>query len=450
MGNEHWVECKLGDVIRIKNGYAFKTKDFKKTGDIPVIKQTQLAGEKVDLSNCVYVDKSFLKTQSDFVLVKGDVLMGMSGSLGKFSIYDLDKPALQNQRTGKLVPISLKHLNNKYYWYYLNTTERLLKEKGKGLGVNNISADDIEDLPFPLPPLNEQKRIVEKLDAVLPKVRQSRERLERISMILKKFRQSVLAAACSGRLTEEWREGKGMVNNFDKESISDFPYEIPENWIWIELDNISDGFQYGTSSKSEINGKVPVLRMGNLQNGRIDWSDLKYSNDKNDIAKYKLRKGDVLFNRTNSPDLVGKTSIFKGDQEAIFAGYLIRIKHKKQYLHSNYLNYSLNTVRAREWCKAVKSDGVSQSNINAQVLASFLVPLPPLSEQQEIVRQVETLFALADSLEEKYQSAISRVNKIELAVLAKAFRGELADADPGDEPAEELLGRILREKGSSE
>jgi type I restriction enzyme S subunit len=89
-------------------------------------------------------------------------------------------------------------------------------------------------------------------------------------------------------------------------------------------------------------------------------------------------------------------------------------------------------------------------NINSKEIRSLSIPLPPLPEQQEIVRRVETLFAFADSLEEKYQSAISRVNKIEQAVLAKAFRGELAEADPNDEPAEELLERILMEKGSLE
>lgn len=443
---EHWVECKFGDVIQIKNGYAFKTKDFNKTGGVPVIKQTQLAGEKVDLSKCVYVDKSFLKSKSNFILKKGDVLLAMSGSLGKYCVYDLDEPALQNQRTGKIEPISIKHLNKRYYWHYLNTLETLLKEKGKGLGVSNVSPSDIENLPFPLPPLNEQKRIVEKLDTILPRVKNAKTRLEKIPAILKKFRQSVLAAACSGRLTEDWREGNSISNNYSGETSREEPYELLDDWLWVELNHLSNGFQYGTSSKSEITGKVPVLRMGNLQNGLIDWSDLKYTNDDSEIKKYALSYGDVLFNRTNSPDLVGKTAIFKEERIAIFAGYLIRIKYKLEFINSDYLNFCLNSERAKEWCKQVKIDGVSQSNINAQVLSTFLIPLPPLEEQHEIVRRVEKLFALADSLETKYKKAFARVEKIEQAILAKAFRGELVEPNPNDEPAEELLKRILEEK----
>jgi type I restriction enzyme S subunit len=424
MGNEHWVEVALENLCTICTGKR-DVNEGNSEGKFIFFTCAQ-DPTKIDFS----------EFSGEAILIAGNGFFNVKYFDGEFNAY---------QRTYVLQNFKIL---SRYLYLYIKFSLDTLTQDSRGTTVKYIRLSNLQNHLIPLPPLNEQKRIVEKLDAVLPKVRQSKERLEKIAIILKKFRQTVLAAACSGRLTEKWREGKETINNFNKEPLSDFPYEIPKNWIWTELDNISDGFQYGTSSKSESNGKLPVLRMGNLQNGRIDWSDLKYSNDKNDISKYKLHEGDVLFNRTNSPDLVGKTSIFKGDQGAIFAGYLIRIKHKKQYLNSDYLNYSLNTVRAREWCKEVKSDGVSQSNINAQILASFLVPLPPLPEQQEIVRRVETLFSLADSLEEKYQSAISRVNKIEQAVLAKAFRGELAEADPDDEPAGELLERILREKGN--
>ncbi|HOT58394.1 MAG TPA: restriction endonuclease subunit S [Spirochaetales bacterium] len=336
----------------------------------------------------------------------------------------------------------------KLIYYYVQSSYFLEQrdELATGSTQEALTDSNAVKLIIPLPPLNEQKRIVEKLDAILPKVKSAKARLEKIPVILKKFRQSVLAAACSGRLTEDWREGKSISNNYLGEKIEEGPYELQDDWLWVELKNISSSFQYGTSSKSEKEGKVPVLRMGNLQNGLIDWSDLKYTNDDSEIKKYALSYGDVLFNRTNSPDLVGKTSIYKEKRTAIFAGYLIRINYKPEYINSDYLNYCLNTERAKEWCKQVKTDGVSQSNINAQVLSTFLIPLPPLEEQQEIVRRVEKLFALADSIEAKYKKALERVEKLEQSILAKAFRGELVEPDPNDEPAEELLKRILEEK----
>jgi type I restriction enzyme S subunit len=169
--------------------------------------------------------------------------------------------------------------------------------------------------------------------------------------------------------------------------------------------------------------------MGNLQNGKIDWGDLKYSSNSEEIKKYKLLPDTVLFNRTNSPELVGKASIYRGERPAIFAGYLIRINNHRDYLCSDYLNYCLNTNYARLFCSKVKIDGVSQSNINAQKLASFEVPLCSLREQQEIVRRVEELFALADKIENRVKIATDRADKMTQSILAKAFRGELVPTE---------------------
>lgn len=100
-----WIKCLLGDVVKVQNGYAFPRKDFQKIG-IPLIRQSNLAGDRVSLKNCVYLDPKWIETKPDFILHKNDVLIGMSGTVGKLCIYDLDQPALQNQRTGRIVPRS--------------------------------------------------------------------------------------------------------------------------------------------------------------------------------------------------------------------------------------------------------------------------------------------------------------------------------------------------------
>jgi type I restriction enzyme S subunit len=215
------------------------------------------------------------------------------------------------------------------------------------------------------------------------------------------------------------------------------------------LENLCEGFQYGTSAKSQKSGKIPVLRMGNIQNGKIDWTDLVYTSDKDEINKFILKQGDVLFNRTNSPELVGKTAIYRGEQPAIFAGYLIRIKNYPE-LNSEYLNYCLNTIYAKEFCQQVKTDGVSQSNINAQKLGKFPLPLPPLAEQHEIVRRVDALFKKADEIEARYKRAKAFVDKLTQSILVKAFRGELVPQDPNDEPASVLIEKIKEEKSKQE
>jgi len=185
--------------------------------------------------------------------------------------------------------------------------------------------------------------------------------------------------------------------------------------------------------------------MGNIQNGEIDWTSLVYTSDAGDIEKYTLRPNTVLFNRTNSPELVGKTGIYRDDRPAIFAGYLIRIVQGES-LDPEYLNFCLNTQSFKEYCLAVKSDGVSQSNINAKKLAGHTIPFADLREQHEIVRRVNALFRLADAVENRYAAGKAVVDNLAQSILAKAFRGELVPQEPTDESAEKLLERLRRQQ----
>src|SRR5690606_38025985 len=153
--------------------------------------------------------------------------------------------------------------------------------------------------------------------------------------------------------------------------------------------------------------------------------------------------GDVLFNRTNSPELVGKTSIYKGEIPAIYAGYLIKIENNRDILDSDYLNFYMNTPQVKVWCNEVKSDGVSQSNINAKKLAELEISLPPLQEQQEIVRRVECLFAKADTIEARYLTLKAKIDSLPQSILHKAFKGELVPQLPTDGDAKDLLAEIM-------
>lgn len=361
---------------------------------------------------------------------------------------------------------------SRYLLFYIRSIEDWLSTQGTGSTFTAINKSDLEQISIPLAPLPEQQRIVTKLEHLLLKVEASQKRLEKLPVILKRFRQSVLAAACSGRLTADWREKNRHSENIDtvidalrkrheteaktaaqKEKLRKIfsvseendSSELPEGWRFLALNKLCASFDYGTSAKSKHEGKVPVLRMGNIQNGKLDWSDLVYTSDKGEIENYKLSPNTVLFNRTNSPELVGKTAIYRGEQPAIFAGYLIRVNPFPE-LDPEYLNFCLNTNCAKEFCARVKTDGVSQSNINAQKLGTFEIPFCMVAEQQEIVRRVESLFKLVDQIEIRYNKARASVDKLTQSILAKAFRGELVPQDPNGEPVSVLLERINSKK----
>ena len=159
----------------------------------------------------------------------------------------------------------------------------------------------------------------------------------------------------------------------------------------VVLKSICDSFEYGTSEKSSTSGAVPVLRMGNIVDGTIDWNDLVYTDNEQDIEKLSLRKGDVLFNRTNSPVHVGKTALYENDRSAIFAGYLVRVNYRKDAIRGKYLSYILNSNPIMQHGFSVMVRSINQANISASLLAQYEIPLPSLKDQDEIISKLEVI-----------------------------------------------------------
>ena len=289
-------------------------------------------------------------------------------------------------------------------------------------------------------------------------------------MIADELRKSILQAAIQGKLTEQLptdgdarellekirAEKQRLIKEkkIKKESplpaISDdeIPFDIPDNWCWVHLGDICTNFQYGTSKKSSISGLMPVLRMGNLKNGYIDYQNLVYTSDEYDIKQYNLQFDDLLFNRTNSSDLVGKTSIYKGELPAIYAGYLIRIT--PIMTNSDYINMVMQSSYYKEFCYEVQSRGVSQCNINAEKIRKFLIPFPPLDEQLRIVEKVDELMTELNSLEKDEQILNQLQNdfpkRLKASLLQAAIQGKLTEQLPDDGDARDLLQSIQQEK----
>ena len=426
--SKNWQICQLGDVLTLINGRAYKKEEMLTEG-VPILRIQNLnGGNKWFYSN--------LELQEDKYCYKNDLLYAWSATFGPYW-SKWDHKLIYHYHIWK---IETSPALNKQFAYYalLNITEAL-KASAHGVAMPHITKAGMEAWEIQLPPISEQKIIAEKLDTLLAQVESTKARLEQIPQILKRFRQAVLGAAVSGKLTEDWR---------DNSSLS--------GWIEGKLGEFIKKPSYGTSSKSNKEGLIPVLRMGNLQGGLLDWTDLVYTSDTIEIEKYKLEYNDVLFNRTNSPELVGKTAIYKSEQPAIYAGYLIRVQCLPD-LNPDYLNYHLNSILGRQYCYSVKSDGVSQSNINAQKLIAYPITVPPLPEQHEIVRRVEQLFAYADTIEKQVNNALARVNNLTQSILAKAFRGELTaqwraenpELISGENSAAALLEKIKAERAAS-
>lgn len=423
-----WVITKFGHILESIVGGSTPSKANASyfRGSVPFMTVKDMT-ERFPTKTVDNISKEALKQMSSGLAPKDSLIISVRMSLGK-----IVRPKFATAFNQDLKVLNVKNgIDKTYVEYFWRSKWNEIRQLGTGTTVKGIRLDNIQNLEIPIPPYAEQLRISEKLDAILALSKQSLDRLEKIPGILSRFRQAVLDTATCGGVTAKWR------------------YDNQKEFLWktVELSSVATDFSYGTSAKSDKAGKVPVLRMANIQQGKLDWSKLVYTSNPAEIEKFKLIPGDVLFNRTNSPELVGKTAVYSETREAIFAGYLIRIRCTSD-LVPEYLNYCLGSPKGREFCWKVKADGVSQSNINAKKLARFTFQLPPVDEQVEICRQVKLLLELGDSIEAKYIAILDKIERITPSVLLKAFNGKLLAQNPNDEPAEVLLSNIERHYSS--
>lgn len=284
----------------------------------------------------------------------------------------------------------------RFLYHYLHYRRGYFPSVAVGATVKSLRLRHFEQLPVALTSLYEQHRIVEILDEAFEGIAKAKanteKNLQNARALFDSYRQAVL---------------------------------LSRKWKWKTLGELCHGVEYGSSAKSKGTGRVAVLHMGNIQDGRLTWDKSVYTDNADEINKYLLKHNDVLFNRTNSLALVGKTAIYKSEAPAIFAGYLIRIHRKEELLDADYLNYFLNSKVAVDYGKTVVSSSVNQANINGAKLMRYPIPTPSLVEQRSIVRTLDTLSAECQRLMAIYQSKLAMLEELKKSLLHSAFAGQL-------------------------
>ena len=283
----------------------------------------------------------------------------------------------------------------------------------------------------------------EPASVLLERIRTEKAKLVKEKKIKKDKNESIIYRGEDNSYYEKFL-ATGEVKCIDDE----IPFEIPNGWEWCGLSLLIYPPKYGTSKKSVPSGILPVLRMGNIQDGEIVFDKLVFSNDLDDNKKLLLQYGDLLFNRTNSAELVGKTAIFRGQRNAIFAGYLILLR--PIFINSEYLNLLLNTPYARDYCNEVKTIGVQQCNINAEKISNLLVPIPSLFETVRIVEKVKNIALPIIKYGELYQKLKQLNGELPIilrkSILQEAIQGKLVPQIAEEGTAQELFEQIRQEK----
>ena len=320
-------------------------------------------------------------------------------------------------------------LNADYIQFFINTKREYYKNNKKGSAIPHLNKELFREMPFPLPPLPEQQRIVEQIESLFAKLDEVKEKAQEVVDRVETNIEAILYNAFSGKLTQSWR----------KENC------IDDNWENSTLSKIVSGLKYGSSDKSDYNNNgTPVLRIPNIGEGVIDFSDLKYMQGELENSSHEVFENDILIIRSNgSRDLVGKCALVPAlEQRYAYASFLIRIKASDKVL-PNYLVRYINSSMARGqlFAKAKSSSGIH--NINSKELGSIRIAVPTIEEQTEILKIIELLIKKELDVKNITGQMIENIAELKKSILAKAFRGELGTNIKTEESAIELLKSIL-------
>ncbi|EHR41524.1 restriction endonuclease subunit S [Alishewanella jeotgali] len=478
--HESWERVTLQDVVEVVNGYAFSSSGFNTGKGLPLIRIRDIVSGKTDTT----YEGDYSK---DYIVNSGDLLVGMDGDF--HSAFWRSGIALLNQRVCKLTA-NENFYNQKFLAYLLPGYLGAINQSTSAVTVKHLSSKTIQSIPLPLPTRKEQDRLVEKLEELFSEFDNGIEELKAAQTKLSQYRQSLLKSAVEGSLTERWRaenraqvqetgeqllarilkqrreqwqqqklaefaeKGKTPPKNWQdaypepvQPDTTDLP-KLPEGWVWASVDQLALNKRYGSSSKTNDDSSgVPVLRMGNIQDGKLDYSNLKYLPvDHKEFPDLLLNNGDLLFNRTNSAELVGKSAVYRDIGKPVsYASYLISVTFTEHFLPEIAAHY-INSVLGKKWLAEVMNQTAGQANVNGTKLGELAIPLPPFAEQLALIQGITNEF---DSIDRQIEATALGLKQSEAQrknILKSAFSGQLVSQDPNDEPASVLLEKIKRER----
>lgn len=403
-----WRVTTLGSVlIRMTNGVNINQIDLCSADALPISRIETIANEKIDFSHVKYCIPSTEQKQK-YILKKGDILFSHINSdkhLGKTAIYMDDAPLIHGvnllllRSDDNLYHSKCLYYLLKYYRYtgvFLNLAQRAVNQ-------SSINQKKLSNLEIPLPPLEEQKKIAEKLDKLFDQIESIKKSTERIPELLKNFRQQILTYAVTGKLTESTPEVR----------------ELGE--YIVEL-------KYGTSKKADYDVEgYPVLRIPNINNGEIDSSDLKYAMlDEKEYNQLALKDGDILVIRSNgSLSIVGQCAIVREQHEKwVYAGYLIRVRCNNEFL-PEYLNYIFQSYQIRKQIVEKSHSMSGVNNFSADKIKQLEIAWYPVDVQKQIVDKLNVMFGELNKIERQYNALYEKLEKLPQTLLCKAFKGEL-------------------------
>jgi type I restriction enzyme S subunit len=372
-----WPIVRIDEVFSIQQGKQVSKKNRVGNNQRPFLRTKNVLWGHIDLSVLDLMHFSE-KDEKRLSLRKGDLLLCEGGDVGRTAIW-------QEQVSGCYYQNHLHRLRGDrgeidpefalfWFWYAFKIGDVYFGRKNVTT-IPNMSKSRLSELPMPKPDLYEQKNISSLLEKIRKAIVQQERLIELTAELKKTLMHKLFTEGTRSELQKQTEIGS-----------------VPESWEVLPLEDVLELTQYGLSVKGLQAGNYPILRMTNQVNGRIVLSNLQWVEiSEDDFDKFSVKRGDLLFNRTNSYELVGRTAIFDLDSDCVFASYLIRLRVDDDRLNPFFLNHYFNSDITQNRLKSIATRAVSQSNISATRLKGFFVPLPSLEEQGEIVSYLDVL-----------------------------------------------------------
>jgi len=390
-----WEIKKIIELFNVQTGTTPSTKnqEYWRGGHINWITPSDMSklNAKLSIKNSERkITEKGLKETNLTLIPTASIIISTRAPVGYVAITEGE--ATFNQGCKGLIAKNKKEISPEFYAYYLLSRKKILENSSGGSTFKELSKNILENFFIPLPPLPEQQKIAEILMTVDQAIEKVDEAIKKTQRMKKGLMQELLTKGIGHKEFKDSEIGR-----------------IPKEWEVRRLGDTLELCQYGLSIKMSEEGKYPIIKMDEIENGYVIPKISKYVNlDKKTFETFKLEKGDVLFNRTNSYELVGRTGIFKLEGDYIFASYLIRLKPKKEILNSHFLVFYIIFIRDR--LRQLATRAVHQANINSTNLKTLKLPLPPLSEQQKIAEILGTVDSRMEMLR-KRKGKLERIKK---------------------------------------
>lgn len=408
-----WEWVKLGKVCKLKNGFAFKSTEYRESG-IPVIRISDIKAGVVDTKKAVGVfpEPKF----DDFLVEKGNILIAMSGATtGKFGIFKSDEKAYQNQRVGRFKINDPLILDNSFLLYQLHSLQRQIEKDAYGGAQPNISSTKIEEMFICLPNLPTQKSIVSKIEELFSELDKGIENLKIAQEQLKVYRQSVLKWAFEGRLTDE--------------NVKDG--ELPTGWIYKKLSDICHKIQDGSHFSPQVQYDEPgesrfkYITAKNIRNNYMDFRKITYVNKEYHESIYNRCNpefGDVLL--TKDGINTGEVTLNTLHEPFSLLSSVCIFKTKKEALNSEFLKYYIQSPYGS---KAILQSmtGTAIKRIVLRKIKDSEIILPPLLEQKKVVQEIESRLSVINKMDETLKQSSLQVESLRQSILKRAFEGKL-------------------------